>query len=270
MSDTLAVGPNYHITGVDPNTGALQFGEAAFVAMDHAIAIAAEHGIKLIIPIINNHFAEWGDDISHYGDYAGFAHLFNRHWKCFFTDRVVIDAFKQLLTFLLNRVNTVSGVRYGDDPAILAWQTGNELGGHTDDPPPGPWTLEIARHIKQLAPHTLVADGTLGWDNRKARWQKEALAAPEVDIFVNHYQDKRLEKDADYVAGCGKVFIYGEFGLYTPASPYDGIYKRVIRNKNVAGALLWSLRFHSAEGGFYTHSEGYGYEHGEPDDFYCS
>ncbi|KAJ3040906.1 hypothetical protein HK097_002443, partial [Rhizophlyctis rosea] len=257
---TLAVGPHYHVTGVDAN-GNLQFGEAAFVAMDWALALASQHDVKLIIPFINNHFPnDNGEDVSGYGNYGGFAKLLGRHWKQFFTDRVVIDTFKQLITYVLNRKNTISGVRYGDDPTILAWQTGNELGGHDDPPPPPEWTIEIARLIKHLAPRSLVSDGTLGWDNGKRRWHRDVLKAPEVDIFVNHYNDKYLERDADFVAGNGKVFVNGEFGLYLPACPYDGVLGRTIKNHNIAGSMLWSLRYHSGAGGFYTHCEGYGHD----------
>ena len=31
------------------------------------------------------------------------------------------------MSYLLNRRNTITGVRYGDDPTVLAWETGNEM-----------------------------------------------------------------------------------------------------------------------------------------------
>ncbi|KAH9248013.1 hypothetical protein BASA81_014351 [Batrachochytrium salamandrivorans] len=63
----------------------------------------------------------------------------------FFTDAQLIQDFKDLLTFILNRRNTVNGVRYGDDSSILGWQTGNELGSWEGQPPPAAWTIEIAQ-----------------------------------------------------------------------------------------------------------------------------
>ena len=56
----------------------------------------------------------------------------------FFTDRTMIDSYKVPLAELLNRVNTVTGVRYGDDPSILAWETGNELAWHRKGKEPAP------------------------------------------------------------------------------------------------------------------------------------
>ena len=47
---------------------------------------------------------------------------------------------KLIYTYFLNRINTVTGKRYGDDPTILAWETGNELQYKGRHPAPGSWT----------------------------------------------------------------------------------------------------------------------------------
>src|SRR5260370_15813623 len=44
----------------------------------------------------------------------------------FFTERAVIELYKQHLRGLLNRINTMDGLRYGDHPAVLAWELLNE------------------------------------------------------------------------------------------------------------------------------------------------
>ncbi len=54
---------------------------------------------------------------------------------------------KLIYTHFLNRINTVTGMRYGDDPTILAWETGNEL-QHSfigKLPAPGAWTGQTLR-----------------------------------------------------------------------------------------------------------------------------
>ena len=43
------------------------------------------------------------------------------------TDPELIGDYKNIITYVLNRKNTVTGVRYRNDKAILAWETGNEL-----------------------------------------------------------------------------------------------------------------------------------------------
>lgn len=48
--------------------------------------------------------------------------------------------------------------------------------------------MEIARHIKSLAPRTLVSDGTYGRNlSIKETFAIEALQSKYVDIFDGHY-----------------------------------------------------------------------------------
>lgn len=76
----------------------------------------------------------------------------------FFKDRCMIDSFKILITQLLNRVNSINGRRYGDDPTVLAWQTGNEMRLGSNQPAPGAWTHEICsvRPIDHLLFSSLI------------------------------------------------------------------------------------------------------------------
>lgn len=50
------------------------------------------------------------------------------------------------------------------DPTVLAFETGNELGGWTGDayPPPVEWTTAVAGLLHELAPNTLVLSGSYG------------------------------------------------------------------------------------------------------------
>jgi hypothetical protein len=65
----------------------------------------------------------------------------------------------------------------GEDPTILAFETGNELGGSTGtaNPPPIEWTTAVSLYLKELAPNTLVIDGSYGI-------QSGNLPTPSVDI----------------------------------------------------------------------------------------
>jgi endo-1,4-beta-mannosidase len=44
----------------------------------------------------------------------------------FFTDPKAIDAFKNHISFMSNRTNSVNGVKYSDDPTIFSWNLMNE------------------------------------------------------------------------------------------------------------------------------------------------
>ncbi|KAI8910197.1 glycoside hydrolase superfamily [Gorgonomyces haynaldii] len=247
---TLGFGKGYHLTG--PR----EYNEQAFVAMDHALALARKHKIRLLIPIVNNH---WGK-IKLFGDYADFAALRSKDPSEFFTDHQLRADFKDLLSFLLQRNNTVNGILYKEDSTILALQTGNELGGYAGPPPPSDWTIEMAQHIKSLAPKMLVADGSFGGSDAIKLLRKECLTHPSLDLFSNHYYDadtSRLSREADHVAQFKKAFVVAEFGFSLKAvkSIFDVIYKKPV----ISGGLVWSLRYHSRDGGFYQHAEDGGY-----------
>ena len=85
---------------------------------------------------------------------------------------------------LLTHVNQYTGVAYKDDPTIMAWETGNELGGWmlNGGAPPAAWTLEIAAYIKSLAPNQLVSDGTDGLQDESGNLENNGLDVAGVDM----------------------------------------------------------------------------------------
>src|SRR5260221_10133692 len=68
---------------------------------------------------------------------------------------------KAYASMLLARVNTATGIRYRDEPAILAWELGNEFrcsscaGTHKLHDAIG----ELASYLKSLGPTQLISDG---------------------------------------------------------------------------------------------------------------
>ncbi|KAH6574532.1 hypothetical protein BASA50_007699 [Batrachochytrium salamandrivorans] len=247
-SYTLGFGPKYHMMGPG------QFNEDAFVAMDHALALCRKYGVRLVVPLVNQNSPNL-----YYGDYGLFTKFRGKQPEEFFTDAQLIQDFKDLLKFMLNRRNTVNGIRYGNDSSILGWQTGNELGSWEGQPPPAAWTIEIARFIKSLAPNTMVIDGTMGGHNLKGRVPSEVFESPFVDVISNNYyyglEDlPRYLADSAYTRGFKKAFVVGEFGL-SSTSNLEIVAAAIADNANISGGMIWSLRYHSIYGGFYTHFE---------------
>jgi mannan endo-1,4-beta-mannosidase len=75
----------------------------------------------------------------------------------------VREDFKHLVSFMLNRRNTVNGMLYREDPTILAWQLGNEFCSYAGDRGMKyedwtdviqDWCLDLAAFIKSEAPTT--------------------------------------------------------------------------------------------------------------------
>ncbi|KAJ3095518.1 hypothetical protein HDU97_006873 [Phlyctochytrium planicorne] len=153
----------------------LSINEDLFVALDMAIAQAGVHGIRIILPFID-HWQWWGG-VQEFTTYYG------KPKNSFYTDDEVIKGFEALVQYVVQRVNTVTGVKYKDDPSILAWETGNELGGYDNYKIPSAWTGRIARTIKAVDPNHLVADGAFQVNG----WEDAVLADQMVDLHSGHY-----------------------------------------------------------------------------------
>lgn len=253
---TLGIGPSYHVTG--PNT----FNETAWVAFDNALDVARIHNVKLMVPLINHFWSTNPNPFDYFGNFALLAQFRNVSPTHFYSDPVLRQDVKDIITYMLNRRNTLNGVRYGDDPTLFVLELGNELGGWSDSPPPADWTIEMSTHIKTLAPNLLVADGTFGGLNLTTRLAPSVLQSDSVDIFTNHYyyglQDvvntTAILLDAKFVAQKNrKVFLVGELGFKKEI--IFSAMRAMLENKGISGVLPWSLRFHSSDSGFYTHSE---------------
>jgi endo-1,4-beta-mannosidase len=143
--------------------------------------------------------------------------------------------------------------------------------GVNDTIVPGEWTIDIAQYIKTVDSNHLVLDGSFPNEG----YSKEALKSDHIDIFTNHYYDRdpqpstvsskdvvqpqykewtykgRLNGDVELVSGYGKAFHVGEFGMgLVDDNRLKDVFDQVVLNTNISGAMIWSLRFHSRDGGF--------------------
>lgn len=212
--------------------------EEAMVVLDEVLASANRHQVRLIIPFVD--FASWWGGITELAAWRG------KTKDEFFTDPQVKEDYKQLVAMIVNRVNTKTGVRYKDDKAVLAWELGNELKA------PVAWVREMAPLVKELAPHQLVAESYFTANDN-----------PGVDIVQDHlYQgdpEKMIAQIHESVkrAAGKKVYLVGEFG-FVSTEAMRAIMDTIIAEQAVAGGLIWSLRFHNQDGGYYWHHEPWG------------
>jgi len=204
------------------------------------LAAANRTGVRLIIPFVDNWVWQGGR-----AEYAGFR---GKTKDDFWTDPQLIADFEQTIHFILTRTNTITGVRYADDKAILCWETGNELYS------PAAWTREIAHYIKSLDTNHLVMDGF-----NAATLRAESLEIPDVDIVTTHHYPGNKMSFAELIranaamARGKKPYIVGEFGFVSTAQMAEAM--QAISDSSCSGGMLWSLRFRDRDGGFYWHSE---------------
>jgi len=225
-----------------------QFNEEAMRALDMVMKVANETGVRVIIPFVD----QW----SWFGGIAEYAAFRGKRASAFWTDPQLIDDFKLTIDYLLSRTNVYTGIKYRDDKALLAWETGNELLN------PYSWSKEIAAHIKKLDSNHLVLDG---FHAGSKGLPEEPLSDANIDVVTTHHYPAPNSKGEE-IAGVitrnrqmtsgKKAYLVGEFG-FIPADQAQKILETVIET-GTAGALAWSLRFHDRDGGFYWHSEPLG------------
>jgi hypothetical protein len=224
-----------------------KFNEDAFRRLDLMMALANQYGVRIIFPLVNNW--PWMGGRPQYAAFRG------KSPDAFWTDPQLIGDFETTISHLLERTNTITGVKYKDDKAILCWETGNELAA------PFTWTVQITRFIKSLDQNHLVMDGGRGNFARGEPVQPGALSEPSIDIVTTHHYEKDPAVIPSHVQSVinfikrRKVYVLGEFG-FAPTAANETILDKVVAEKNdISGALVWSLRFHDRDGGFYDHSE---------------
>lgn len=234
------------------------YNQEAFQALDRLLALCHEYDVRLIVPFLaSQSFRGWRG----FDEFAAFR---GKEGIQFFRDPQVKQDFKDLIRYVLNRKNTVSGLVYKDDPAILAWQVANEptvyfpeRGKPNDDKLVTDWTLEMAAYLKSVDANHLVA--AAGGDAERY------IASPDVDVLSVHYYqywDKLGGGDGDIAAmllrdaarfNGRKPLFADEFGLADTQTLARFI--GVLFNSEVSGGLLWGMRPHRRDGGFYYHNE---------------
>jgi mannan endo-1,4-beta-mannosidase len=141
------------------------FREEGLRGLDQAVWEAKRRGIRLVIPLVNN----WGEygGLPAYAAWASKAFGGTYTHDDFFTSPQLKQWWKDYVYLLVNRVNTFTGIAYKDEPAILAWEVGNELRCQSCRGTTAfvDTVEELATFLKDLAPDQLVSDGGDGFDD---------------------------------------------------------------------------------------------------------
>ena len=164
----------------------------------------------------------------------------------FYNNATIVASFHAYVEALLTRRNRHNNLTYAEDPAVFAYETGNELEGPVsrDTDVPADWVRGLARLIRHLAPTKLFVDGTYGLNDTH-------LALDEVDIFSNHYYPidaARLRADAARVAAAGRTYFAGEYDWTGRGEDGSGadrhldtFYAAIEEDPAVCGDTFWSL-----------------------------
>ncbi len=150
----------------------LQYDEVSLRGLDLVLTRAAAYGVKLVLPL-GNYWDAYGG-ARRYVEWAGLPAPVEGDPR-FFTERAVIEHYKAHVARLLSRENTLDGLRYGEHPAVLAWELLNEPRGKGLDPEGAAmraWVDEVAAVVKRYAPGHLVGTGEEGFDTSLAGYDE--------------------------------------------------------------------------------------------------
>jgi mannan endo-1,4-beta-mannosidase len=134
--------------------------------LDYVVAKAGNLGLRLVIPFVNN----WNDfgGMDQYVRWRG-----GRYHDDFFTDPLIRTWFKAWIAHVLNRVNSITGVAYKDDPTIMVWELANEPRCLSGGAYPRSstcstqtlidWAADMSAYVKTLDANHLVSVGDEGF-----------------------------------------------------------------------------------------------------------
>lgn len=163
-------------------------GENGLVKLDYAVFSAKQRGIKLVLPFVNN----WGP-FGGMGQYVRWAGLDDH--GAFYSDPQIRQWYKDWVSYLLNRVNTYTGVAYKDEPTIAIWELANEP--RCEGVPQYPakdcsnetivaWVEEMAAHVKSIDSKHIVGLGDEGFLCREGaeHWTYACTTGQDADAFA--------------------------------------------------------------------------------------
>ncbi|XP_062088231.1 mannan endo-1,4-beta-mannosidase 6-like [Humulus lupulus] len=140
------------------------FKERVFRALDYVIVEARKNKIRLILSLVNNLDAFGGKtQYVRWAEEAGVnVSLTN---DSFFSHPTVKDYYKAYIRAILTRKNSLSGVKYSEEPAIFAWELINEPRclSNSSAPVLQAWITEMAAYVKSLDEKHLVTVGIEGF-----------------------------------------------------------------------------------------------------------
>ncbi|RZC89737.1 hypothetical protein C5167_035732 [Papaver somniferum] len=145
------------------------FNEKVFQGLDFVIAEARRHKIRLILSLVNNLDAFGGKaQYVRWAKEAG-ANVTSLN-DSFFSHPTVKDYYKNYIKAVVTRKNSLTGVKYSEEPAIFAWELMNEPRciSNSSAPVLQSWIIEMAAFTKSLDKNHLVTVGLEGFYGPKA------------------------------------------------------------------------------------------------------
>lgn len=172
-----------------------KYNEAVFRGLDYFIDECRKHGVRPILSLVDNWQQAGGVP-----QFVSFSERDAGH-SAFFMDQHLKDMYKDHVNTILNRVNTINGRAYKDDPTILSWELINEgrCWGCKGDF--APWVKEMAAYVKSIDPNHLLTIGEEGFYPKgvnQSAANPQGLESWAFEEGQDFYVDHSMTPDIDY------------------------------------------------------------------------
>lgn len=271
------------VPALQGSDGALN--RALLQGLDHALIEIGRRGMTAVLCLGN--FWPWSGGFAQYLLWSGAGPIpypppapggdwgrYQRHTAVFYGDAAAVARYRAAVQSLVTRVNSLSGVAYRDDPAIMAWQLANEPRGVDRVESFNRWISETAAFIKGLDPNHLVSAGTEGMTaNPEGAGLDLALnhASPHVDYVTAHlwvqnwglydpardgetyaaaeeFMGRYLAAHNEAALAIGKPLVLEEFGIARDGGSFDATAPTTARDRYFAAVFEAVARHRAADG----------------------
>lgn len=249
------------------------YNENIFKNLDLVLATAKETGIKVVLTFVNYWDAYGG--MPQYVKWAGGSNVDE-----FYTNAKCKQWYKDYVNYIVNRTNTITGVKYKDSPEIFSWNLTNEARCPSDASGDTlyNWVKEMSEYLKSVDPNHMISLGDEGFlkNADPADWTVDGsngvdgsriLSLPTIDYDTYHLYPTAWGMAGNYLAwgdqwikdhialahAKGKPAVFEEFGLTaqetsTRPEDYDHWLNTNLENGG-NGFMVWMVSCHAYEDG---------------------
>lgn len=236
--------------GYQPAAGV--YNETTFRILDYKLDAARRNGIRVIIAMLNN----WSD----YGGAPKYVEWVysntTTNKNMFWTNSSCNTLYKNYVSQIINRTNTVNGLSYKTDPTIFSWELCNEPRNELDDTGVtlNNWIAEISSYIKSLDTAHMVSIGTEGLLEARGWYATGVLYVPMHQVSTINFCTFHIYPNSSnwswsstrfmmnrYISwghdSCNKPVIMEEYGLSTGFMNYGAYssYQLMLHEIDTAG-----------------------------------
>lgn len=171
-----------------------EYNEKVMQRLDEVIEAGRRRGIRVSLMLINAmpafHNADsiddnYGVNAHTYANYAGSAEEYND----FYRNEECKHLYKKRISSVLTRENSITGMKYNEDPAIAILELGNEIEWDEhwkrDSSSLQSWIKEMSNYVRTIDDNHLITTGQYGWAGRSAFIKDHQPR--NIDICSLHY-----------------------------------------------------------------------------------